>query len=86
MELNEIFKALGDENRLSILNSLTEKERCACHILEELEISQPTVSHHLKLLCEVELITCRVEGKWKHYQINPNKIRELIQYLERLIK
>ena len=86
MELNETFKALGDENRLSIINSLMFNELCACHILEDLEISQPTVSHHLKILCEVDLINCRVEGKWKHYQINPNKVKELIQYLEGLIK
>lgn len=85
MELDEIFKALSDDNRLSILKSLTNQELCACHILDELEISQPTVSHHLKTLCDVGLINCRVEGKWKHYQINQAKIKEIIRFLEGLI-
>lgn len=66
----EIFKALGDENRLQIMEMLKSGEKCACKLLEALEIGQPTLSHHMKILCEAELITGRKEGKWTHYSIN----------------
>ena len=65
-----VFKALGDENRIRILKLLCTGEKCACHLLEALEISQPTLSHHMKILCDAELVTGRREGKWMHYSIN----------------
>ena len=68
-ELVCIFKALGDENRIRILKMLYSGEKCACKLLEELNISQPTLSHHLKILCDVGIITGRKEGKWTHYSI-----------------
>ena len=64
-----IFKALGDENRIRILKLLRGGEMCACHLLEELNISQSTLSHHMKILCDAGLVTGRKEGKWIHYSI-----------------
>lgn len=64
-----IFKALGDENRIRILKILRSGEKCACHLLEELNISQSTLSHHMKILCDAGLVTGRKEGKWMHYCI-----------------
>ena len=64
-----IFKALGDENRIRILKILRSGETCACHLLEELNISQSTLSHHMKILCDAGLVTGRKEGKWMHYSI-----------------
>ena len=64
-----IFKALGDENRIRILKLLQSGEKCACKLLEELNISQPTLSHHMKILCDSGLVTGRKEGKWMHYSI-----------------
>ena len=64
-----VFKALGDENRIRILKLLRSGEKCACKLLEELNISQPTLSHHMKILCDSGLITGRKEGKWMHYSI-----------------
>lgn len=65
-----IFKALGDENRIRILKQLKSGEKCACKLLEELNISQPTLSHHMKILCDSGIVTGRKEGKWMHYSIN----------------
>jgi ArsR family transcriptional regulator, arsenate/arsenite/antimonite-responsive transcriptional repressor len=65
-----IFKALCDENRLAILDLLRSGERCACVILEELDISQSTLSHHLKVLCESGMVEAREEGKWTHYSLS----------------
>ena len=69
------IKALADENRLAILLALQQGEKCGCVLLEELNISQPTLSHHMKLLCDSGLVTARKEGKWMHYSICPEGVR-----------
>ena len=77
-----IFKALGDENRIRILKMLCTGEKCACKLLEELNISQPTLSHHMKILCDAGIVTGRKEGKWTHYTIcceGVRTVRMLIQ-------
>lgn len=66
-----IFKALCDENRVRILLLLRSGEKCACKLLEELPVSQPTLSHHMKILCDSGLVMGRKEGKWTHYSISP---------------
>ena len=63
------FKALSDENRIRILKLLRSGEKCACHLLEELDISQPTLSHHMKILCDAGIVSGRKEGIWMHYSI-----------------
>ncbi len=63
-------KALADENRLAILLALQHGEKCGCVLLEELNIAQPTLSHHMKILCDSELVACRKEGKWMHYSLS----------------
>ena len=65
-----VFRAFCDENRLQILEMLRSGEKCACKLLEDLHISQSTLSHHMKLLCESGIVTSRREGKWTHYSIS----------------
>lgn len=75
------IKALADENRLAIMMSLQQKEKCACYLLEELNISQSTLSHHMKLLCDSGLVDYRKDGKWMHYSLSKegvNAFREMI--------
>ena len=62
-----IFKAFCDENRIKILQLLQGDEKCACKLLEELNITQPTLSHHMKILCDAGLVTSRKAGKWIYY-------------------
>lgn len=76
------LKALADPNRLVILEQLMDGERCACKLLEQLRISQPTLSHHMKILHEAGLVCCRRDGKWMHYRLNRNKFMELGRLLE----
>ena len=79
-----LFKALGDENRIRILKQLRSGEKCACRLLEELNISQPTLSHHMKILCDSEIVVGRKEGKWMHYSIcceGSREVRALLQSL-----
>ena len=65
-----IFKAFCDENRLAILSLLQSGEKCACKLLEELNIQQSTLSHHMKILCDAGIVNSRKEGKWTHYSIS----------------
>ena len=69
-EISRIFKALGDENRLQILEILRSGEKCACKLLDELHITQSTLSHHMKILCDAQIVVGRKEGKWVHYSID----------------
>ncbi len=66
----KVFKAFCDENRLMILELLQSGEKCACLLLERLNIAQSTLSHHMKILCESGIVKSRKEGKWTHYSLN----------------
>lgn len=68
------IKALSDENRLAIMLALQHGEKCGCVLLEELNITQPTLSHHMKLLCDSSLVTGRKDGKWMYYSISPEGV------------
>ena len=76
-----LFKALGDENRLKIIDMLANGEICACEILWELEIAQPTLSHHMKILCDCSLVIPRREGKWTYYSLNKGKVKEMKAFI-----
>ena len=69
--VSEVFKALSDEHRITILKVLKTNEMCAGEILEQLDISQPTLSHHMKTLVESGLVTTRKQAKFTYYSISP---------------
>ena len=79
-----VFKAFCDENRIRILKLLTTGEKCACKLLEELNITQPTLSHHMKILCDSGIVVGRKEGKWTHYQINRQGSEKAIELLKEI--
>lgn len=79
-----VFKAFCDENRIRIIDMLKSGEKCACRLLEELEITQPTLSHHMKIMCDAGIVTARKEGKWTHYSLNERRIGEAAAYLSDL--
>lgn len=80
----DIFKALCDENRVKILKMLRSGEKCACVILEDMNITQPTLSHHMKILCDSGLVKGRKEGKWTHYFIDEKGVKKAEMLLEEL--
>ena len=89
MQLNEketavIFKAFCDENRIRIVKLLRSGEKCGCHLLEELSVSQPTLSHHMKILCDSGIVVGRKEGKWMHYSISPEGAARALRCLQTL--
>ncbi len=80
-KLAPIFKALGDSNRLKIVLMLSKGEMCACDILEMFDFSQPTLSHHMKILCDCGCVSARKEGKWAYYSINSEVFRDIQKFL-----
>ena len=83
-ETAKLFKALGDENRLYILSMLQHGERCACVLLEHVNLSQPTLSHHMKILVGCGLVNDRKEGKWHHYSLNCETLMNYKHFIESL--
>jgi ArsR family transcriptional regulator len=68
-EMERLFKALADTNRLRILGLLLTGEVCVCHIYESLKISQPKASRHLAYLRRAGLVVTRRDGLWVHYRM-----------------
>ena len=66
----KILKAIADKNRLQMINLLSSKSLCSCHFVNLLEISQPNVSHHLKILKEADLVKTSKRGRWIDYSLN----------------
>ena len=83
-EISRVFKALGDENRLQILEMLRTGEKCACKLLDELHITQSTLSHHMKILCESGVVESRQDGKWTHYKLSESGSKYASELLIRL--
>lgn len=81
----KIIKSLSDPNRLKIIDILSCGERCACDILEYFDFTQPTLSHHMKVLMDCGLVDCRKEGLWSHYSLNTTNCNKLILFLMNLI-
>ena len=79
-----IFKAFCDENRLQILELLRSGEKCACALLEQLHISQSTLSYHMRILCDSGIVSSRTEGKWTHYRICPEGSKRAQERLQAL--
>ncbi|MBR2913662.1 MAG: winged helix-turn-helix transcriptional regulator [Oscillospiraceae bacterium] len=77
-----IFKAFCDENRIKILQLLIDGEKCACKLLEEMNITQPTLSHHMKTLLDSGIVEGRKEGKWMHYSISAEGLQKAQEYLD----
>lgn len=89
MDLDEkktaiIFKAFCDENRIKILKLLVTGEKCACKLLEEINVTQPTLSHHMKILCDSSVVTGRKDGKWTYYSISNDGAVYALKCLQKL--
>ena len=78
-KIAEFYKALGDESRLKIIQMLTEQEMCVCEIIDKLNMSQPAVSHHLKILKQAGFVTDSREGKWIYYALNYGVFKDVFK-------
>jgi ArsR family transcriptional regulator len=83
--LARVFKALSDPTRvklISLIAAAPEGEACICDMTAPVGLSQPTVSHHMKLLVEAGLATRERRGKWAYYRVVPQVLRSLAAALE----
>ncbi|RKD32543.1 ArsR/SmtB family transcription factor [Thermohalobacter berrensis] len=80
----QIFKALSDKNRLLIIDMLSCGELCAYDILEGLKLTQPTISHHMKILEQAGLVKSRKNGKWTIYSLNKSSFIDLSNYINKI--
>jgi ArsR family transcriptional regulator len=83
-EQAKVFKAFCDEKRIRILEILREGEKCACVLMEHLDIAQSTLSYHMKILCESGIVDSRQDGKWTHYKISKKGSCFAVELLEKL--
>lgn len=80
-----VFKAFSDESRAEILGLLKAGEMCGNSLLEKMEISQSTLSHHMKILCESGVVAGRREGKWTYYSISKEGGEEARRLLDMVL-
>lgn len=83
--LARMFKALGDPTRVKLVSLIAaspDGEACICDMTAPVGLSQPTVSHHMKLLVEAGLATREQRGKWAYYRLVPAVLGSLAQALE----
>lgn len=80
----KIFKALSDATRLEIVDMLSCGEMCACDILEFFQITQPTLSYHMKILTDCGVVVSRKEGLWMRYRINDELCIALKEFIQQI--
>ena len=80
-----VLKALSDETRLKIVDMLSCGEMCACMILEQFSITQPTLSYHMKILTECGIVNGRRDGAWMHYSLDKDREEALLGFLTHLM-
>jgi ArsR family transcriptional regulator len=73
----EMFKAVSDPTRLKIINALILSEMCVCDIAALMDMSQPAVSHHLKVLRQLHLVKYRRDGKVVYYELDDEHVRNV---------
>ncbi|MGH2460891.1 MAG: ArsR/SmtB family transcription factor [Chloroflexota bacterium] len=78
-----LFRALGDETRVQIVRLLATQEEplCVCHVEAAFSLSQPTISHHLKVLRDARLVTAERHGVWIYYRLNPERLGALRKFV-----
>lgn len=79
-----VFKALCNEYRLQALEMLRTGEKCACELNDAIDLSQSTLSHHMKILVDSGIVSARQEGKWRYYTISKEGARRAMALLAEL--
>lgn len=82
----QVLKAMADPNRLKIIDLLSCGSLCACDILQHFDFSQPTLSHHMKVLQTAGIVLARKDGKWQHYSLQAKFVRNFKHDIEQLLE
>ena len=83
-ERAKVFKAFCDERRQRILELLHSGEKCACVLIDEMDMPQSSLSYHMKILCDSGIVISREEGKWTHYRISEQGSKKAIELLKEI--
>jgi ArsR family transcriptional regulator len=81
----KIIKAMSDPSRLRIIDILSCGQKCACDLLEYFNFTQPTLSHHMKVLMDCGIVECKKDGLWSYYSLNNANCNKHILFLMNLI-
>ncbi|BDG43283.1 transcriptional regulator [Geobacillus sp. 44B] len=81
MKMNLVYKALADPTRRDILNLLRNRDLTAGEIADHFRISKPSISHHLNLLKQADLVHAEKEGQYIHYSINTTVLQDVLTWL-----
>lgn len=81
-EIAKMMKALSDPTRVEIIAMLSEGEQCACRLLENFSITQPTLSYHMKMLTDSGMVRARKDGVWMKYSLNYRMLEELASFFQ----
>lgn len=84
INLDQIFKALGDPIRIKIVDTLAKGSVCACKLLEQFQITQPTLSFHMKILVSSGLVESTKQGRWVFYDLKHEALKSIYQYTSQL--
>lgn len=77
----KVFKAFDDVNRIKIINLLAVEQMTGCKILEKMDVSQPTLSHHMKILCDSGIVNRHKNGKWTMYSLSVEGVDKAMNLL-----
>ena len=80
-EYVSLFKAISDQTRLKIVDILSGGEMCACQLLDNFTITQPTLSYHMRILCESGLVQGKRDGAWMYYSLSGDVIENISEFL-----
>ena len=86
MDKTKLFKAFSNDVRMKIFEFILEGKMCVSGIVNKLNVSQPTVTQHLRILQEAGLIKSKKIGYWMHYSINESGLEKIKNELEKFIK
>lgn len=81
-----MMKAIAEPNRLQIVDKISTGEKCACDILDDFNFTQPTLSHHMKVLIDAGIVSARKEGKWHYYSLLSENIVEFQKLTNQIFK
>lgn len=82
----KIIKAMADANRLKIIDLLSCGSMCACDLLKYFDFTQPTLSHHMKVLQAAGVVTAVKKGRWQHYSLVPNFTKAFPEFAKQLLQ
>ncbi|WP_157455258.1 ArsR/SmtB family transcription factor [Carnobacterium maltaromaticum] len=86
LRVSKMMKAIAEPNRLQIVDKISTGEKCACDILDDFNFTQPTLSHHMKVLIDAGIVSARKEGKWHYYSLLSENIVEFQKLTNQIFK